>query len=231
MKSRALQALEKGVEEVDHLLLADPTPRGGLSPQPEVTRAVIRAAIVLLCGHFERYIRAVSEEAVGAVNREDIRYNDLSVDLRLQHSRIGIDQLIERKWESRETALMEFVNSDSWLWADVPKVDLIADRLLTWLKSPKPERLRRVFRLWGIDDIFSKITRKPTTRGEFWLRVKELVEKRNNIAHGDFTVEATRSDVKAYQKVVREFCRRADAALERALETHVGIAGAWQQPA
>ncbi len=229
--SRALQALEKGIDEVNQLLSADPTPKGGLSPAPEVTRAIVRAAIVLLSGHFERYVRAVSEEAVTAVNRQGVDAHKLSEKLRLQHSRISAEQLIERKWENRAAQLEQFISSEGWLWSRAPRTYLVADRLLTWLKSPKPEKVVRVFELWGIDDIFDQITRKPQTRSKFWYRLRELVEKRNNIAHGEFTIEATRDDVKTYQDTVRVFCRRADSALERALNRRLGVVRAWQDTA
>ena len=228
--SAALQALELGVDEVDHLLSTDPTPKGGLSPAPQATRAVIRAAVVILSSHFERYVRAVTEEAVTVINQQGVDAGRLTEALRLQHSRIAVDQLIERVWEQRATRLSEFIVSEGWLWSDAQRADLDARRLLTWMKSPMPLQLLRVFGLWGIDDIFARITRKSHTRGRLFYRLTELVEKRNNIAHGEFRVDATRSDIEAYQDAVRVFCRRADAALARALKQRLGIMDAWKNP-
>ena len=42
----------------------------------------------------------------------------------------------------------------------------------------------RYFAYWGIPDIFEHITRSATTRGRLYLPVSELIDKRNNIAHG-----------------------------------------------
>ena len=229
--SAALRALEKGVAEVDHLLAADPAPRGRLSPEPEVTRAVIRSAVVILSSHFERYIRSVTEEAVAVVNRVKPDREKLTLALRLEHSRVGIAEVTKRSWETRAHALTDFVETDAWLWSNLTEGELQPDRVLTWLKSPKPLELMRVYRLWGVDDIFTRITRANHTRNQFFLRLKELVEKRNNIAHGEFTVVATHNDVEAYLRTVRDFCRRADGALARVLQSKLGIPDAWQDSA
>ena len=49
--------------------------------------------------------------------------------------------------------------------------------------------------MWGIEDIFKAITRTPVHRRRLRMRIEELVEKRNNIAPGDLTVEAQYLDV------------------------------------
>ena len=36
-------------------------------------------------------------------------------------------------------------------------------------------------------------------------KIQELVDKRNNIAHGDLTAEATYQDIASYRKVVWTF--------------------------
>lgn len=78
------------------------------------------------------------------------------------------------------------------------------------MKAPHPDNLVRFFRLWGTHDIFSAITRKETSRKTLWLGVQGLVDLRNNIAHGDYSAQATQQDVRRYMRSIMEFCNRAD---------------------
>lgn len=101
------------------------------------------------------------------------------------------------------------------------------DRLLMWMKSPNPKALVRYFRYWGIEDIFGRITRATHTRDYLWLRIKELVDKRNSIAHGDLATSATAADVRAYVKAVQTFAERSDAALAHQLSRLCAIDRPW----
>lgn len=225
--STSLEVLEQSVTEVDHLLEADPTPPSGFSPAPAVTRAVIRSSVVILYSHFERYVRSVTEEAVRSVNRTPPSRERLDMILKLKHSRVGIEEVVKRSWDTRAEALAAFVEEDGWLWTDRPAGALQPTRLLSGMKSPHPKKLLRVYRLWGINDIFTRITRAKHTRHHFFLKLTELVAKRNDIAHGEFNVEATRKDVKTYLKTVRMFCRRADRALTRVLIAKLDVPDPW----
>ena len=171
--STALEVLEQSVTEVDHLLEADPTPPGGFSPAPAVTRAVIRSSVVILSGHFERYVRSVTEEAVRSVNRTPPSRERLDMSLKLEHSRVGIAEVVRRNWDKRADALAAFVEENGWLWADQPAGALQPTRFLSWMKSPHPQKLLRVYRLWGINDIFTRITRAKHTRHHFVLKLSE----------------------------------------------------------
>ena len=136
---------------------------------------------------------------------------------KLQHSRGPVEKLSQTSWEGRDEALREFFESEGWLWSRLPQGMLDEKRLLEFLKTPVPKRVARLYRMWGVNDIFRRITRAEHTRTRFLWRLKELVEKRNNIAHGDFTIETTRGDVDEYLDVVVEFCRRADGVLAKVL--------------
>jgi hypothetical protein len=227
LASKVLAALLDGIQEVRDLLRANPTPLGNLPGRPQVVRAINRASVVLLSSHLERYVRAVNEEAVAQINQVTIGGSTLLERFRLQHSRDAIEMMLETQWDNRATQLSAFVLTDAWLWGNVPKGDLEADRLVGWLKSPSPERINRLFELWGIPDMFGKVTRRPHTRARLWLKLNELVEKRNNIAHGDATTTATYQDVASYLAAVRAFCSRADGVLARALARQLSIAKPW----
>jgi hypothetical protein len=223
MPSKALTGLLVGLAEIEALQRANPSPQQGSGlKRPEVVRAIGRSEIVLLSSHFERYIRALNDEAVDSICNSGAVSDDLTDRLKLQHSRHAIETISSIAWERRAIALADYSTRESWLWsASTPIVSLDASRLLTWMKAPTTKNVVRFFQLWGIPDIFKAITRKSVYYGRLRLRLDELVEKRNNIAHGDFTVEATYLDIMQYMAAVRKFCISSDKRLARQLSTIV----------
>jgi RiboL-PSP-HEPN len=217
MASAALETFVGAVEEIADLQAADRTPVGGSPIDPEVTRVVGRASVVLLSSHFERYIYAVNEEAAGVVNAADIIGVELPEKLRLVHSTILVDEMVETGWMNRAAKLRAFVKSEGWLWTEGLVGELDHRRLLIWMKAPSPTNLIRYYRHWEIPEIFDAITRAVHTKTDLRLKLQELVDKRNNIAHGEASTEATRADVRAYRDATLKFCERSDGQLSRAL--------------
>ena len=147
MASESLSGLNLGLEEVRDLVRADPTPKGGMSPDPALTRSVTRACIVILCGHFERYLRAINEEVIELINVSNIEGTLLSERFRLQHSQDAVDQLAMTEWTHRAGALEQFVQADAWLWGKTGKGPLDHARTIRWMRTPGPQEVRRLYQL------------------------------------------------------------------------------------
>jgi hypothetical protein len=161
MPSQALLAFDNALGEVRDLAQVA---RQSLSSRVEslrIARVVGRAQVVILFSHFERYFYAVNEEAVEFVNAKRISAIVLSSRLKLLHSRYPIDEIAAMDWERREERLLSFISEDGWLWSTGGSGSLLHNRLLTWLRAPKPDELRRYYRYWNIEDIFRRITRSP----------------------------------------------------------------------
>jgi hypothetical protein len=215
MASNAHAALIAALPEVSALQQANPTPYGAAPIRPQVTRAIGRASVVLLSSHFERYIRSLNIESVDFVNGQNIFGSALSRELRLLHAKQAVEDLAQTAWEhqSRANKLTDFSANEAWLWLQASSGILQHGRLIAWMKSPKPDELVKYFKYWGISNIFEAITRTSHTKAYFYLKITELVDKRNNIAHGDLSTQATQADVSSYIDTVQKFCTRVDGRM------------------
>jgi hypothetical protein len=130
-------------------------------------------------------------------------------------------------WTNRAAALQRFVQFDVWLWGQTGKGSLDHAHIIRWMSTPKSLEVLRLYQLWGIPDVFSAITRLVRTRSEIFLKLDELVHKRNNIALGDLAAEATIGDIREYQDTVAKFCDRADRHLAKFFRLKLGIECNW----
>ena len=229
MASQSLVSLEDGLAEVRDLQQANPSPSKGFPSDVSVSRAIGRASVVILSSHLEGYIYSLNVEAASAVNAVPPTADRLPDPLRLLHSRDPLDVIFETSWEGAQRAqnLSRFMTTDGWLWSSNVSGQLDPDRLVTWMKSPAPKALARYFGYWGIPDIFGQITRAKHTRDQLWVGLKDLVEKRNAIAHGDLATAATTAEVRSYIRVVERFAKRADGVLARQLARLCGTPRPW----
>jgi hypothetical protein len=225
--SRSLVSLLSGVEEVRALRSHYPVPRGqlGTGVAAIAAKAHGRACVVLLSSHWERYLYSVNEEAIDWLNAQNCSTNLLPEALLLRHSQVRVDSLAQTSWDRRAQQLREFIASDGPLWSDGGRTGhLDHSVLMVWMKAPFPKEVRRYYRQFGIQDIFERVTRASRTRGALLLDLNELVEKRNNIAHGDPQTEALQVDVTRYLKAVAKFSQAADSVLARRMRQLVGAA-------
>ena len=229
MPSAALLSLYAALAEIDALQRANPSPlRGGGLARPQIVRAIGRAEIVLLVSHLERYLYAVNEEALQHILACNLQASQVPEEIRLLHTRDPIDELTAMQWKNRGDKLRFYSTNEAGLWIDDrPVTSLVADRLLTWMKTPSCKSILRFFNMWGIGDVFAAVTRKPTTRKRLWLQIAVLVDKRNNIAHGDLTTQATYLDIVQYKTAVSTFCSRADRRMARRLAVITDKAPLW----
>ena len=220
MASAALAGLLAGIVEIEALQRANPSPlQGGGFRRPEIVRAIGRAEVVLLSGHFERYLYALNDETCQWIVGRSPRASAIPEAIRLLHSRARIDDLAETQWDRRADKLTAYSLAEAALWRDEPVVVLDPDEILSWMKAPHCRSIVRCFRAWGIDDVFSSVTRTAVNRQRLWIRLSELVEKRNGIAHGDLTVEARYLDIQQYKAAVKKFCASADRLMARTAGT------------
>lgn len=229
MPSKALDGLLSGLDEIDAMQRANPSPQeGGGLTKPSVVRALGRAEVVLLSSHFERYLYALNEEAVALILANAVQARSLPEEIRLLHVRAPLEVLAQTSWDRRADKLRDFSQAEAEIWDDDAVIRYIdPERLLTWMKAPNCKAVVRLFKMWGVPDIFTAVTRSKVNRQALWLRIGELVDKRNNIAHGDLTVEARYLDVVQYRASVKKFCMSADKQMAVALVRMLGCPRPW----
>jgi hypothetical protein len=229
MPSRALEEMiGPRLAEVQTLLGRRPiVPESHRNRQEqEEAGAVNRAAVVLLCAHFEGYLGDLAEDVVDYLNGNAPALSDIpdallacQVDDELE-TIFGMTDRARRV--SRTTSLIESFGT-MWVGNTLSGSPLKADALVGDLGNPKPRAVQRLFDRIGIEAVLDQVA---ISSGNATWRLNELVDGRNDIAHG-----RERSVLDGDVKRDLRFVRDLSVELDELTNSHLqGICGSPVRP-
>lgn len=214
--------------EIVELIRASPTDTDQLkaSKKRELANALYRGSVVLLSSHLERYLESLAVEAIDAINSAKLNVKRVPETLRLTQIKHLISKAHEAKDITKKSdAIRELISNHEWFLDDTkPCERLSGDYLISGFDNPLPKRIQDLFRYFDISDVVGLAVNLDTSedRPLIELKVKELVEKRNSIAHTGMTTDLTRVDVVIYLRCSRRLVRGIDVIAGRQIETFVG---------
>jgi hypothetical protein len=83
--------------------------------------------------------------------------------------------------------------------------DIDAGPVLESFRSPRPEEVDRLFEKLGIAKIFNNVRWPGTSSTMVKRKLRNLVDRRNQIAHGEVDVQAYKFDVTSNRTFIRGF--------------------------
>lgn len=222
--SKAFVEYLRNRREVVELLRAVPPDSDQLRLRrfSELANALYRGSVVLMSSHLERYIESLIVEAIDAINSVSPRIDVVPERLRL----IQIEQPLRMVYETKEiakktVALKTFVVDYSWFWNESQICNkLSSDPLIRSFDNPLPGKIRSLFENFGISDVVGRALALDNSRDRRRIeaRVKEMIEKRNAIAHTGMTTDLTRSDVTDYLRCTRKLVRCIDVVVAQEVQ-------------
>lgn len=167
--------------------------------------SLARSIVVLIAGHLEGYMNALAEEVIGhlpddpeLLTASQRRY--LAIRLR--------DFMVERSKELKEATFGEGREVDAFLtssesihgWLQKPSSLPHIEKIRGFYRDLAPDAVDQLFRrlhplgssFWGW------IESKGKDRSRFCTVLKQLVEARSGIAHGEIDIRPTLNDARLY---------------------------------
>lgn len=221
----ALERYRAGDEEVRLLLELEPSSDADES----FTRgnAVRRAAVVLAVSHFEGFLRSLAEEFVDSINAGRLESRRIPIGLREIHTLPRLQEVIATNDSGQRASILKRLSEIAVFWNDAakpPPGSLDASRLSRTVTSAKAEKIDALFRNMGanVDVCDGELDCHGGVDGivslNIRLALKDAVDCRNDVAHGDSDRKPTLEDVTRYLLFLGAFAdrlqRRADALLE-----------------
>jgi len=209
--STALTDFQRRLLEVNSLLAADPTRTGKIPLNPELTGAINRASVVLICSHIQGYVEDLIAELADAIAAGAPVIQPIPVGLIDVHITSLLADIVASTGQRREGAIRRLVDEVAPRWSAGTAITpglLDTQMIISDFGNPWPTQIRRVFRRFGITDIFRTIA--PQRHHVLTQVLDEIVGKRNEIAHGRLSVSSTRADVQRYKRTAATVCERID---------------------
>jgi hypothetical protein len=205
------------IKEVQSLqkLAADLARRRPERGDAERIGALCRAGIVLLAGHIQGYIEDMSDTILDSIGKNRAKKElfdkrilyylsqDIIRDIRAHGE--NVDRVTER------IRLLWQRDGDVWSTDAHFVAPLSTERFKHGFGSPTLHEIRRYIGRFGYSQYKSDLQRYLGARSTAVLNmVDNVVEQRTKIAHGDFVVTATPTDLADMVALVQEFCRGTD---------------------
>lgn len=215
MSSQSFQDLTARLTEVKTLAGLDPS-RAGDNTQAHVSNAINRACVLLLSAHLEGFIEDLVQEGLDFVVANGCPVDHLPLILRALHAERHLRELEPMKdRNARAPRIQRLFQEESALWVvgSAVQAAMIKQALVrAEMSNPGSNEIKAFLRYLDVD-----IEGSLKAAGEMHLlgRVNGLIQKRNEVAHGEVSATATALDVDTYVQVVADLCRHIEDAVAR----------------
>lgn len=227
--SQAYVEFRKNQHEVVELLRASPNDVSQLaSPvKRQLANALHRGSVVLLSSHLERYIESLVVESIDAINLARLPATRLPECLLMKSiERKLYTAHMATKRAKKASLLKELAGDYTWFWDGVTPCKLSSAALVDDFNNPLPARIDRMFLVFDINDVVGKAVglSKDPGRAIIEAKVRELVEKRNSVAHTGMTFDVTRQDVIIYFRCTYRLVQGIDIVVGKSIQS---LTGTW----
>lgn len=201
----ALALFEAGLEEVR--LLIDLREVGAtVHDSTARTNALNRAAVVLLVSHFESFLKALAEEFVDGLDTGQVEARKIPRGIRELHTIPRMEELMACNDAAQRLTLLRKLQPLMSLWNDTAKPargTLHAARLSRRVTNGDSQTIDALFELMGSPgrvcdgDVDIRSEDEPASLN-IRLGLSDVVQCRNDIAHGKIGRLPTSTDVQRY---------------------------------
>ncbi|MFN8490443.1 MAG: MAE_28990/MAE_18760 family HEPN-like nuclease [Caldilineaceae bacterium] len=226
--SKAFFEYRQNRQEIIELLRVVPSIQEQLHSRKssQLANALYRGSVVLMSSHLERYVEALVVEAIDAINLNKPNVNTIPPSLRMAQIRQPLRHAHEIEDIVAKTNMLRSLVTDyAWFWDSSHPCDkLRGDDLINEFDNPLPKRIRLLFAPFGNSDVVGPAISldKSDARPLIEIKVRELVEKRNAIAHTGMTADLTREDVITYLSCSRRLVRGIDRIFGKQIQAIIG---------
>lgn len=208
------------------------------SKKRTLANGIHRSCVLLLASYLERYVESLVVEAIDALNNANLLVQSIPESLRLSQVKESLSELslCLQKDMTKDNAAKTLRLSQSilvkydWFLDDLrPFGKLIGEPLIggTRFSNPSPEKVEELFRHLGINSVVGRVIglEKKPDKSAVRDKVKEMIDKRNDIAHTGGTVTVTKQDVADYLHYCRRLVRGLDVLVGQDVQKMIG--GVW----
>ncbi|MER6792559.1 MAE_28990/MAE_18760 family HEPN-like nuclease [Amycolatopsis mediterranei] len=223
----AIDSFNAGIEEVRGLLSIDVRDQSGVgdgelgaesSTSAGLMATTRRAAVVLLVSHFEGFLKELVEELVDDLDSQSLPAKEIPRGVRELHILPKLSEVVSCGDVNQRFSLMSKLGAVSSLWNDSakpPRGTLRAQIVSREVHNADSECIDRIFFTLGsgnpvcdgeidVIDQESELEESHSIR----VRLRDIVECRNDIAHGNMDRKPTGEDVARYVLFLLHFAKR-----------------------
>ena len=182
--------------------------------KPEVSNALCRSGVVLLCSHVEGFldelVNIILERIVSrSMDKEKLPrafFYFMSRDIILDISRTTEPEKIAEK-------IYVLLDRDQDIWSNQKNFQnaLSAERFLSNFSTPQFDKINSLVKRFGYNtfkqDVFVSLKTQAIIVTNM---LEQVIQQRNKIAHGDHVTTSTYRDLDEMIKITRKFCRTTD---------------------
>ena len=219
--SSAYSRLIHRLDEISLILVVadDLSERGPASSISDTVNALCRGGIVLLCSHIEGYVEDLGTLAIAQIEARQLDKTKMSAAFKYHLSRDMISD-IQAMNDPGKIALKidELLSRDGHIWSQQAKFDspLSPEVFCSDFATPRHKRIKNFFNRFGYSEFEDELARY--LHREYIASknmVNQVVEQRNSISHGDFSIGGAPSDLKDMIKFIKLYCRATDTVVAK----------------